>query len=194
MDRLLRFSRHLPGFGAVALWAGLSAACLDFGQGTTGDDGATAESPASLGRYDVTATLVSQSCGTGTLAFPETLTFAVGLDATGDDALTWGDGADELTGKRTSGGLAFTVTAETVVDARAGSTNEMAPPCKIERTDVVEGEFDQADAPTSFAAELSIDYAPASGSDCRDLLFGPDRLAQALPCKARYELTGEKQE
>jgi len=203
MDRLLRFcprlrqprrSRRLAGYGAVLVAASFIGACFDFGQGTGTDGGATAETSASLGRYDVTATLVSQSCGTGKLGFPDTLTFAVALDAPEGDALTWGDGADELTGKRTDGGASFTVTAETVVDARAGSTNENAPPCKIERTDVVKGELDDPEAPTSFEADLTVDYAAVEGSDCRDLLFGPDRLAQALPCKARYSLAGAKQE
>lgn len=149
-------------------------------------------SSATLGKYEVTATLKSQSCGTGSLELPETLAFAVELSSDDDGVLTWGEGGLALRGKRDSDGVGFSVSTASVVDARAGSMNTNLPPCRIERGDSIEGELDQAEEPEAFTASLEITYAPEAGSDCRDLLFGPDRLVQALPCKAKYSLEGDR--
>lgn len=168
------------------------AACLELGGGAESADDGSASSEATLGRYEVDAALTSQSCGTGTLALPEALAFLVDLSSDDDDVLTWGEGGLALTGKRAVDGIGFTVTTASVVDARAGSTNEQLPPCRIERTDRIEGKLDAAEEPTSFTAKLTISYEPEAGSDCRDLLFGPERLVQALPCTARYDLDGRR--
>lgn len=178
----------------MLLFAASLAGCLDLGATGSESEPEGGKSSASLGRYDVTAKLDTQTCGVGTLKFPETLTFLIDLDKHGDNELSWGDGALSLRGKLHSDGTGFSVGAESVVDARAGSENTTLPPCRIERADKVEGELDKAEDPSGFEAELEIHYGPQAGSDCRDLLFGPDRLVQALPCEARYVLEGERTE
>ena len=179
---------------APILGLGLSVAvtgCFELGASTPSEGSETASTTATLGRYEVTAELDTQTCGSGTLQFPETLTFVIDLDEDGDE-LVWGDGALSLSGKLGKDGMRFSVRSTAVVDARGDSTNETLPPCLIERTDQVEGALDDADSPTGFEAKLEIDYAPGAGSDCGDLLFGPERLVQALPCQARYELVGSR--
>jgi hypothetical protein len=171
----------------------LLPACLEMGATSSAPPEEESSSPASsLGRYEVTATLKSQSCGSGSLELPETLAFVVELSSDGDDVLHWGEGGLALTGKRDADGLGFSVSTASIVDARAGSTQTNLPPCRIERADTIEGELDQAEEPEAFTASLEIAYAPEAGSDCRDLLFGPDRLVQALPCKAKYSLKGAR--
>jgi hypothetical protein len=171
----------------------LLPACMELGATSSAPTEEESSSPtATLGKYEVTATLKTQSCGTGSLELPETLAFVVELSSDGEDVLTWGEGGLALTGKRDPDGLGFSVTTASIVDARAGSTDMNLPPCRIERADAIDGELDQAEEPEAFTANLEITYDPEAGSDCRDLLFGPDRLVQALPCKAKYSLKGDR--
>lgn len=172
------------------LVVGLTA-CLELGQQPASESTETTGSTAALGRYEVTASLDTQTCGTGSIVFPETLTFVIELDEE-DKQLVWGDGALALRGRLAANGVEFSVEAKKVVDARDDTQAENLPPCLIERTDAVQGALDDPEAPTGFEATLEIDYAPEAGSDCEDLLFGPNRLVQALPCQARYELVGSR--
>jgi hypothetical protein len=167
------------------------SACFDLGQGSTASgDGST--DAAAIGAFAVEASLASQTCGSGSLALAEALSFSVTVGES-DGVLTWGQGDASLRGDLDADGVTFELASATVVDMRQAS-EENLPPCSIRRTDRVRGAFDDAEDKASFSAELELAYEPTDGSDCRDLLFGPERLVQALPCGARYELRGEQSE
>ncbi len=177
---------------ALALLA--SSGCFNLDQALSGESAAEEAPAESLGSFTVAAALTSQSCGTGTLALPANLEFVVELSKPEEGGIRWGDGSATLDGKLESDGVTFAVATVVTVDARAKTPDAGMPPCSIVRTDIVRGKLDKAETPGGFVGGLELDYEPAPGSDCRDLLVGPERLTQALPCKARYELSAHRKE
>jgi hypothetical protein len=169
-----------PGF-FVALTS--LAGCFDFAD-LLSDDATTGG--AETDAFAVEGTLEENTCGSGSLSLSERWEFAVALRRDGS-TLLWEDTPVTVS----DDGRSFVVEARASCDVR-GPDEGYKPPCTIVRTDRVEARFDQAEDPTSFSGTFRLDYAPTEGSDCRDLLEGPERIAGFLPCSAEYALSAER--
>ena len=168
---------------AVALTS--LAGCFDLADlAGSGDDASTGG--ADTDAFAVEGTLEENTCGSGSLSLSERWEFAVALRRDGS-TLLWEDTPVTLT----DDGRSFVVEARASFNVR-GPDDSYKPPCTIVRTDRVEARFDQAEDPSSFTGTFRLDYAPTEGSDCRDLLEGPERLAGFLPCSAEYALSAER--
>ena len=147
-----------------------------------------------LGRYRVEWTRVD-SCGdSGLLASPTGMTFNIALRVASGDALQWID-RGETTTLFAVGDGSYSAQLSQVVDARAGVDGaETLPECLIQRVDTLVAMPDEVrgqEGFETFSADLSFDYAAASGSSCQDLVAAGG-FAVGLPCSVRYEGLGER--
>jgi len=176
----------------------LTVGCVELGQSsgsTGGDDGD--DVPAGqelLATFDVTADKDDVDCGTGQLVLDDSWSFVAKL--TRDEAgehVYWDVGKGPKEGSLDADGLAFALSSTVVVDMRTPEDASWLPQCHIQRTDELGGELNDAHQPTAFEGHMSFHFEPTEGSDCSDLLVGPEHILQRLPCNASYTLAATAQ-
>jgi hypothetical protein len=147
-----------------------------------------ADDQAAIGRFEVNASLV-ESCGeTGLLAAPPVQQYSVHLRRVGT-SIHWEGRSDLQILVLAGDGRTFRHHGSMTVDMRQGSAVADTAPCIIERVDLTECIFDAApDLAAGFSGSERHDFAPLDGSECTDLLAGPEAIAEALPCAIEYEL------
>ncbi|MRG93353.1 hypothetical protein [Polyangium spumosum] len=142
-----------------------------------------------LGTYQVAATRETNTCGEGALGSTATWQFQVRLSR-GDGELFWDSGAEVTSGTLGADERRFSFDTQVAVDMRAGETKGPLPPCAVVRGDRAEGLLDE-DA-GGFTGELAYTFTPSEGSDCADLVTGPEPAFAALPCMMSYVLDAER--
>lgn len=139
---------------------------------------------------------MTENCGeTGLLSGPEQLSLRIGVRLVGSSGFHWDHGDGLVMGVIDDSG-SFAVSNYMRVDMREGDTEKAS--CLIERTTVVQGALvglpDEEGTYRSLDAVLRHEYRTYDGgAGCSDLLEGPDRVADALPCTVSYDLDGERE-
>ncbi len=174
-----------PLFVTTTLALSLFAAGCDLSK-LFGDEGDSSAEGTNAERFAVEGTMDENTCGSGSLALSNTWSFEIALERSGD-TLYWNDSPVSLS----DDGLTFSAQAQAFFDVR-GKEDSYLPPCTIVRTDRVEARLDSEDDPTGFEGTFELSYDPTDGSDCSDLLEGPERLAGFLPCSALYAIEGKR--
>ncbi len=147
--------------------------------------------------YQVSGKQTASTCGTGSLGLQASWEFDVVLKAADNgERISWDVGNGPKEGTLSKEG-AFTIVSSFVVDMRenagADGENSFLPPCSVKRSDRVDGRLSAPSSDSSlgdFTASMTFRFELMPDSDCSDLLVGEDRLAAALPCVAKYDLSG----
>lgn len=142
-----------------------------------------------LGTFQVNASLVDSTCGSGSLAAPGIWDFSVQLSKD-ESHLYWSNGAESIQGDLSADGKVFGFTSEvstTLQEAKPGR-----PGCVIWRQDAASGSLEGKEKVASFTGKLTYTYAPGTGSECGELL-DESGLTQ-LPCVIRYDMTGSRED
>jgi hypothetical protein len=178
----MRAASFLVASALVALLPG----CQNLGALLGDDEASSTGGESDAQGYSVEGRLEDNTCGSGSLALSDEWDFDVAIRRTGQ-SIAWEDTPAELA----DDGVSFTAEAQAFFDVR-GPEDAYLPPCTIVRSDRVEGRFDDASDPSGFEGTFLLSYAPTEGSDCTDLLEGPERLVGFLPCEARYVIEGKR--
>ncbi len=142
-------------------------------------------------RYGAVAEL-KESCGTaGLLAAPDAMKLGVGIRLVSGRAVHWDHGEGIMMGTLDNLG-SFSVSRFLRVDMREGDAE--APSCYVERDMIIDGVLlgnpDSAGTYDEFEGAMRYVYRAYGGSDCSDLLEGPEAIADELPCTVSYDLEG----
>jgi hypothetical protein len=143
-----------------------------------------------LGRFHVTATMDSSTCGPKAMDAPEKWDFDVVLSEKAP-MIYWNTGADAVDGTLARDGRTFVFTSESVVNVDAPETPNgasTASPCTVIRDDDSSGTLDAAESATAFTGTLGYRFASQGSSDC-SALFATGGFA-ALPCSMTYRMSG----
>jgi hypothetical protein len=148
----------------------------------------------SLGTYNVTGTLETNTCGSG-LGAPNPWTFTAQMSEDGS-VLYWEmSGGSELNSPMTS---ATQVSITSVVTANVDGTDAgVEGPCDLQNTTVIDLTLSSGSPPTSFTGTITYTFVAATGvstaTDCTDQLSASGGSYDTLPCTASYTLTGTHQ-
>ena len=145
----------------------------------------------SLGTYNVTGTLVSDTCGNA--MNPWTFTVQMSEDGT---ALYWlPSGASSSSGNLTS---ATKAVIATVVTANVDATEAGAPgPCDLTVASTLDVSLAAGLTPSTFTATYAQTISAATGvsstNNCTDQLSSSGGSYATLPCTASYSFSGSRQ-
>lgn len=189
----------MPSFSApvVAVGLMLTVGCMQMGttSGAPGDDGGdglpAGQQP--LATFDVTTEQQDADCGSGQMVLDDSWTFATRLSRDDEgEHVYWDAGKGPKEGSLAADGVTFAISSTLELDMRTPE-DSWRPPCRIRRVDELSAELDRAERPTAFHGRMTFHFEPVGDSDCSDLLVGPERLLQRLPCDASYALDATAQ-
>jgi hypothetical protein len=172
----------------VVFFAALSASCA------APDSGLPALPGTTLGTYNVTGTLSTNTCGAG-LGAPSPWTFTSEMSEDGS-TLYW---ETSVGGEMSSTMSSATEAAMTsVLTANVDASDAGVPgPCDLQNTTVLGLTLDSSSAPSSFVGTLTYTFAAATGvstgTNCTDQLSASGGAYDTLPCTASYSLSGTLQ-
>lgn len=161
----------------------LNAACIDWSKSKSKTDPGE-----EIGTYAVAASLEESSCGEGALGMTKTWGFDVELSKDGD-IVYWDAGGGVVEGELDEEQFSFE--SKVIIDMRQGAPEGFAP-CSIERVDLASGRLASGEDPESFEGEMKFGFSATEGSNCADLVQGPNAILLTLPCKAKYALSAER--
>ncbi len=143
----------------------------------------------SLGSYDVTGQLQTNSCG---MAAPQPWVFDIQLSRQGATLYwNWLDGSPLLSG--TLNAQSSATLAGTYSNNVDGSADGGIGPCWIDTADAIDVALAAGAAPATFSGSISNTFTVESGADCSDQLVASGGSFSALPCAVSYTLTGTRQ-
>jgi hypothetical protein len=170
---------------AVALTATALVSCSASGSSLPGT---------SLGTYNVTGTLQSNTCGTG-LGAPSPWTFTLQMSEEATTLyLQMADGS-QLSGPMSSTTQASIISTQTAnVDAPDAG---LEGPCNLQSTTEINLALATSSPPATFAGTITYTFAAATGvsstNDCTDQLSASGGTYDTLPCTASYSVAGALQ-
>jgi hypothetical protein len=148
----------------------------------------------SLGTYNVSGALVTNTCGAG-LGLPNPWTFTAQMSEDGT-SLYW----EMAGGSSVSGAMSSSTQVNiTAIDTANVDTSEagVAGPCDLTGTTVMALALATGSPPPAFTGSISYTYAAATGvsstTNCTDQLSASGGQYDTLPCTASYSLTGTRQ-
>ena len=134
--------------------------------------------------FNVSATLVSTTCGTGAVDADDTISFQVSLTRD-DDALTWYDIDNdlEMEGLIVDDEVTVAASQDFVITETDGEDNG----CSVRRRDVYEATLvGEGDDIEQVEGDVTFTFSQVSGTDC-DSLIGDSDGFDELPCEVEYE-------
>jgi hypothetical protein len=148
----------------------------------------------SLGTYNVTGTLGTNTCGAG-LGAPSPWTFTAQMSEDGTSLYWEMSGGSEVWGTMSSA----TQVNITSIDTANVDTSEagVAGPCDLTGTTALDLTLAASSPPSTFTGTISYTFAAATGvsstTNCTDQLSVSGGPYDTLPCTATYSLTGTHQ-
>jgi hypothetical protein len=148
----------------------------------------------SIGTYNVTGTLGTNTCGSG-LGAPSPWTFTTQMSEDGTTLYWEMSGGSELSSTMSS---ATQVDITSADSANVDGTDAGVPgPCDLQSTTVLDLALATSSPPSSFKGTLSYTFTAATGvssaTDCTDQLSASGGLYDTLPCTISYSLVGTHQ-
>ncbi len=148
----------------------------------------------SLGTYNVTGTLSSNSCGAG-LGAPNPWTFTAQMSEDGTTLYWEMTGGSELSSTMSSATqVSITSIATANVD---GTDGGVAGPCDLENTTALDLTLAAGSPPSTFTGTITYSFAAATGvstaTNCTNQLTASGGSYDTLPCTASYSLAGTHQ-
>jgi hypothetical protein len=191
--RRLGYSIGMPGLGHAGAHPRGSrrrvptAAYLTFLASTAYAVASCALPADTLGTYDVTGTLGSDTCD----GAPNPWVFPVMLMET-DGTLYWNwlDASPLLSGPVDGEGVA-TLSGQQL--ANVDATDAGMGPCDLTRTDALTVTLGEGSPPGSFRATLSYTFTVQEGATCTDQLASSGGMYARLPCTITYTLAARRQ-
>jgi hypothetical protein len=148
----------------------------------------------SLGTYNVTGTLESNTCGSG-LGAPSPWTFT--LQMSQDASILYLETSDgsQLSGPMSSSTQASITSTQTLnVDAPDAG---LQGPCNLQNTSVIDLVLAATSPPATFTGTITYTFAAATGvsttTNCTDQLSAYGGPYDTLPCSASYSVAGSRQ-
>lgn len=161
----------------------LTVGCIDWSKSKSVNDPGE-----EIGTYAVAASLEENSCGEGALGMTSTWGFDVELSQDGD-VVYWDAGGGPVEGEIDEDSFKFE--SKVIIDMRQGAPEGLAP-CSVERVDLASGKLSGEEDPESFQGEMKFGFSATEGSNCADLVQGPNAILLGLPCKAEYALSAKR--
>jgi hypothetical protein len=148
----------------------------------------------SLGTYNVTGTLETNTCGAG-LGAPNPWTFTAQMSEDGTTLYWEIAGGGELSNTMSSSTQVSITSVETAnVD---GSDAGVEGPCNLQNTTALVLTLAASTPPSTFTGTLTYTFVAATGvsstTDCTDQLSTSGGPYDTLPCTASFSLTGTRQ-
>jgi len=146
-----------------------------------------------LGTYNVTGTLVTNTCGT-TLGAPNPWTFSTQMSEDGT-TLYWEEtNSPMLTGTMTSATEGSITSTET---ANVDATEAGPGLCDLQNATTIGVTLGPGSPPSSFTGTISYVFSAAAGisttNNCTDQLTASGGSYDTLPCTVTYSLSGASQ-
>jgi len=148
----------------------------------------------SLGTYNVTGTLGTNTCGAG-LGAPNPWTFTAQMSEDGTTLYWEIAGGSELSNTMSSSTHVSITSVETAnVD---GSDAGVQGPCNLQNTTALALTLAADTPPSTFTGTITYTFVAATGvsstTDCTDQLSTAGGSYDTLPCTASYSLAGTRQ-
>lgn len=181
---------ELHGSGRFLLFAAVCAmAAFALSCGPTSDLPGT-----SLGTYNVSGTLGTNSCGSG-LGAPSTWTFTVQMSEDGSTFYWQQAGGSELSTTMASSSQVDLTSVETAnVDATDAGVEG---PCDLTSTTTIDLALSAGSPPAGFTGTITLTFAASTGvsstTDCTDQLAASGGTYDTLPCTTNYSITATHQ-
>jgi hypothetical protein len=147
----------------------------------------------SLGTYNVTGTLGTNSCGSG-LGAPNPWTFTVQMSEDGTTLYWESSDGTELSSTMSSATRANLASTNT---ANVDGTEAGAGQCDLTTTTAVGVTLATSSPPSTFTGSITYTFTAATGvstsNNCTDQLSAQGGSYATLPCTATYSLAGSHQ-
>jgi hypothetical protein len=175
--------------GKVGRWSFAVSLCA-FASGATSCAAANPLPGTSLGTYNVTGTLESNSCGSG-LGAPNPWSFTAQMSEDGT-VLYWEPSGGELMSNTMSSATQVSMTSAVTTNVDSSDAG-LAGPCDLQTTTAVSLTLATGTPPASFTGTLSYSFEAAVAvsptTNCTDQLSASGGTFDTLPCTTTYTLS-----
>jgi hypothetical protein len=147
----------------------------------------------SLGTYNVTGTLGTNTCGSG-LGAPNPWSFTVQMSEDGTTLYWEQSGDDQLSSPMSS---ATQVSITSVETANVDGTDAGEGPCDMTSTTAIDLSLAPGATPATFSGTIVYTFAASTGvsttTDCTDQLSASGGMYDTLPCTVNYAISAAHQ-